>query len=512
MQTPRFKKRAASYVRVSSYQDKQEKSLADQIAMLNKIIDDDDDLINVGTYIDQGITGKYQSKRKQFLKLVKDCIEGRIDVVYVKQMRRFGRNTLETMQTIEKLRAYGVAIRFVLDDIDTIADRSCSRLAMLSNIAEEERDNLQETMIWSFQRRLEHEDYLFRPDLLFGYALNKKKEMVIVKEEAKAVRYIFETYAAGGRVVDIEAWLCEHGYLTRKGNPFCKSSIGDILQNEKYYGDLLIGKTHAEGPRRVKNNGETPSRLYQDHHEGIITKELFDKCQEVRKSRHIEIKQDYSDSDIFRKKVYCGQCGSLYFRQGRKNCVSDFSKIAFSCGLAVRSKRRQCRNKLQRIGTLKDGFVAVYNFLCDNRSTLKDIVVEDEEYNEIMARLKELCDSERMYFEAEVKGLMNEQMKKNHTHLVGEILELEERKRFFLHRNFEVSACNSNLKKCVKVLRETGKIADFNDELFEIFIDRILVMDRNNLVYELTSGQKVHVEVLDFYKTRDEIRSVYVSK
>lgn len=192
--------------------------------------------------------------------------------------------------------------------------------------------------------------------------------------------------------------------------------------------------------------------------------------------------------------------------------MSDFSKIAFSCGLAVRSKRRQCRNKLQRIGTLKDGFVAVYNFLCDNRSTLKDIVVEDEEYNEIMARLKELCNSERMYFEAEVKGLMNEQMKKNHTHLVGEILELEERKRFFLHRNFEVSACNSNLKKCVKVLRETGKIADFNDELFEIFIDRILVMDRNNLVYELASGQKIHVEVLDFYKTRDEIRSVYVSK
>ena len=513
MQKPRFgKKRAASYVRVSTYQDKQEKSLADQIAMLNKIIDDDEELINVGTYIDQGITGKYQSKRKQFLQLVKDCVEGRIDVVYVKQMRRFGRNLLETMQTIEKLRFYGIAVRFVMDDIDTIEDRGCSRLAMLANIAEEERDSLQETMIWSFQRRLEHGDYIFRPDLLFGYALNKNKEMVVVKEEAKAVKYIFESYAAGCRVVDIEAWLNKHGFLTRKGNPFCKSSIGDILQNEKYYGDLMIGKTRAEGPRRVKNEGESPMCLYENHHEGIITKELFDKCQEIRKSRHIEVKKDYSDSDVFCKKVYCGQCGSLFIRQGRTNCVNDFAQTAFTCGVAVRTGRRQCRNKLQRIGTLKDGFVAVYNFLCDNRSVLNEIVVENEEYNDITVRLKELCDSERMYFEAEVKGLMNDQMKKNHTRLVGEILELEERKRFLLNRNLEVSTNNSNLKKSAKVLKETGKVTEFSDELFEILIDRIVVMDRNNLVYELTSGHKIHVEVLDFYKTRDEIRSVYVSK
>lgn len=91
-------KRAAAYVRVSTYHEEQEKSLADQIAMLNKIIDDDETLVNVGTYVDQGVTGKYQAKRKQFLKLVKDCLEGRIDVVYVKQMRRFGRNALETLQ------------------------------------------------------------------------------------------------------------------------------------------------------------------------------------------------------------------------------------------------------------------------------------------------------------------------------------------------------------------------------------------------------------------------------
>lgn len=512
MQTRRFKKRAASYVRVSTYQEKQEKSLADQIAMLNKIIDDDDTLINVGTYIDQGITGKYQSKRKQFLKLVRDCIEGRIDVVYVKQMRRFGRNTLETIQTIEKLRAYGVAIRFVMDGIDTIEDRGCSRLTMLANMAEEERDSLQETMIWSFQHRMEQGDYVFRPDLLFGYALNKNKEMVIVEKEAKAVRYIFETYAAGGRVVDIETWLNEHGYITRKGNPFCKSSIGDILQNEKYYGDLLIGKTRMDGPRRVRNEGESPMYLHEGHHEGIISKELFDKCQEVRQSRHYTTKKDYSDSDIFCKKVYCGQCGSLYFRQGRVNCVSDFSQTAFACGLAVRSKRSKCRNKLQRIGTLKDGFVAVYNFLYDNRSTLNEIVVENEEYNEIVERLKELCESEKMYFEAEVKGLMNEQMKRNHTRLVGEVLKLEKRKRFLLSRNFEISSCNHNLKKCNKVLRETGKIADFRDELFDLFVQKVLVMDRNNLVYELTSGHKISVEVLDNYKTRDEIRRVYVSE
>ena len=89
---------------------------------------------------------------------------------------------------------------------------------------------------------------------------------------------------------------------------------------------------------------------------------------------------------------------------------------------------------------------------------------------------------------------------------------MEERKRFLLSRNFEISSCNHNLKKCNKVLRETGKIADFRDELFDLFVQKVLVMDRNNLVYELTSGHKISVEVLDNYKTRDEIRRVYVSE
>ena len=165
-------KRAGSYVRVSTYQESQEKSITDQVRMLNEIIDKDETLVNVGTYIDQGVTGKYQTKRKQFLALMKDCMEGKIDVVYCKQMSRFGRNALETMQAIEKLRSIGVAVRFVLDDIDTIVDKDCSRLAMLASIAEDERDNLQDTMTWSFHRRLEH----FSPRYALRLRLGRKQK------------------------------------------------------------------------------------------------------------------------------------------------------------------------------------------------------------------------------------------------------------------------------------------------------------------------------------------------
>lgn len=503
--------RAASYVRVSTYHEEQEKSLADQIAMLNKIIDEDKTLVNVGNYIDQGVTGKYQAKRKQFLKLIKDCLEGRIDVVYVKQMRRFGRNSLETLQAIEKLRERGIPVRFVMDEIDTIADRDCARLAMLANIAEEERDSLQETMIWSFQRRVEQGDYVFRPDLLFGYTLNKKKEMVIVPHEAEAVRYMFERYAAGDKFKDIAAWLTAHGYFTRKGTPFCKSSIYDILTNEKYYGDMKIGKTVEVRGRRKKNEGESPMYLYRNHHEGIVTKELFDKCMELRASRRYE-RRVPDEMDAFNKKVFCGQCGGLFIRQTRTNCVSDFSQVAYTCGKAVRSGRRECRNKMQRIGTLKDGFTAVYNFLSENRSAISDIVTDNTEFNEINERLAELRESEKMYFEAEVRGIMNEQMKKNHTKLIGELLELEERKRFILARNFDVSTNNANLKKCLQTLKARPKISEFDEELFETFIAKVIVMDRNNLIYVLTSGHKIKVEVDDYYKTRDEIRRVYVSE
>lgn len=504
-------KRAAAYVRVSTYHEEQEKSLADQIAMLNKIIDDDEALVNVGTYVDQGVTGKYQAKRKQFLKLIKDCLEGRVDVVYVKQMRRFGRNALETLQAIEKLRERGIPVRFVMDEIDTIADRDCTRLAMLASMAEEERDSLQETMIWSFQRRMEQGDYVFRPDLLFGYTLNKKKEMVIVPHEAEAVRFIFENYAEGMKLKDIADWLTAHGYLTRKGTPFCRSSLHDILTNEKYYGDLKIGKSVQVKGKRKKNEGEAPMYIYHNHHEGIISQELFDRCAALRATRHWDRRAPEA-SDVFVRKVFCGQCGGLFIRQTRVNCVSDFSQVAYTCGKAVRSGRRDCRNKLQRIGTLEDSFVAVYNFISENKSAFTDIVTDNTEFNEICARLAELRDSEKMYFEAEVRGIMNEQMKKNHTKLVGELLELEERKRFLLSRNFEVSTNNANLKKCMKMLKERPRLDSFDGSLFEIFVAKIIVMDRNNLIYVLSSGHKLHVEVDDYYKTRDEIRRVYVSE
>lgn len=502
-------KRAAAYVRVSTYQEKQEKSIADQVRMLNEIIDNDDSLVNVGTYIDQGVTGKYQTKRKQFLQLVKDCVEGKVDVVYCKQIKRFGRNALETMTTIEKLRSIGVAIRFVMDDIDTIEDKDCSRLAMLASIAEDERDNMQDLMIWSMHRRLEQGHYIFRPDMLFGYTLDEHKNMVVVPEEAVAVRHIFEAFSNRRPYKEIIAWLNEHGFKTRKGNEFCKSSITDILVNEKYYGAMIIGKTRNEGLKRVKNNGESEMYVFENHHEPIIDKALFDKCAEVRLSRRTVPKADYSRTDSFKGKVFCGQCGGLYIRQGRTNCVSDFSQIAFSCGKAVRTGRRECRNKLQRIGTLEDGFIAVFNYLLGNKAVLQDIVTDNSEYAEISEQINELLETEKKYFELEVKGLLNEQMKKNHTKLVGTMLTLQDRKKELLTRNYEISTCNANLKKIQKLLKTATPMVKFDGEICSMMLKKLIVMDRNTLVYELTSGHRIKVEVDDYYKTRDEIRRVY---
>ena len=149
--------------------------------------------------------------------------------------------------------------------------------------------------------------------------------------------------------------------------------------------------------------------------------------------------------------------------------------------------------------------MAVFNYLLENRSVLSDIVTDNEEFNEVTARLDELRESEKKYFELEVKGLMNEQMTKNHTRLVGEMLQLEEKRKAFLTRNYEI-------KKFQKILKTAKPMTTMDAEMCDLFVKRILVMDRNNLIFELTSGHKVKVEVLDFYKTRDEIRRVYVTE
>lgn len=140
------------------------------------------------------------------------------------------------------------------------------------------------------------------------------------------------------------------------------------------------------------------------------------------------------------------------------------------------------------------------------------IVTDNKEFNDLNARLDELRESEKKYFELEVKGLLNEQMKKNHTRLVGEMLTLEDRRKELLTRNIEVSTFNRNLKKIQAVLKTAKPMKVFDPKVFDLFVQRILVMDRNNLIYELACGHKVKVEVVDYYKTRDEIGRVYVTE
>lgn len=103
-------------------------------------------------------------------------------------------------------------------------------------------------------------------------------------------------------------------------------------------------------------------------------------------------------------------------------------------------------------------------------------------------------------------------MKKNHTRLVGEMLTLEDRRKELLTRNFEVSTFNRNLKKMQAVQKTAKPMKVFDPKVFDLFVQRILVMDRNNLIYELACGHKVKVEVVDYYKTRDEIGRVYVTE
>ena len=378
MQTPRLKKRAASYVRVSTYQEKQEKSLADQIAMLNKIIDDDDTLINVGTYIDQGITGKYQSKRKQFLKLVRDCIEGRIDVVYVKQMRRFGRNTLETMQTIEKLRAYadegitatsmrkrkqflkmiqdakegkidriivksvsrfarntvdclatveeltalGVDVFFELQNLSSLQDSKTTRmqLTMYASMAQEESETLSESVAYGIREGIKNGRY--RAPKAYGYRLDENKRLVIDPEQAEVIMFIYNTFLQGYTVGQICAMLNAREIPAPRGGVWYDSTVDGILKNEKYIGDLRLEKTVStdlKTRRRVPNiNGQ---QFYvTNNHEGILAERMFKRVQaEIEYRQNLRGysgsgKSAYTTKYPFSNKLFCGRCGSKYRR------------------------------------------------------------------------------------------------------------------------------------------------------------------------------------------------------
>ena len=249
-------KRVCGYARVSTKAEKQEGSLASQIKYYNDLINSVPNYINMGVYAERK-SGANQIKRSQFLEMIKQCRNKNIDIIYTKTVARFGRNSKQLLQTLEELSELGVQVIFEVDNIDTFRDKQNIKTIIRSYFAEEELVRDSEATKFGVQRRMEQGKVVIaNPYPLLGYKYDKNRNLVLVPEDAKIVKEIFDRYCNGDKPSNIIRSLNERGIKTSGGREWNYCNLAYLLKQEKYTGDAYLQKYFSDNMGRRINRGE----------------------------------------------------------------------------------------------------------------------------------------------------------------------------------------------------------------------------------------------------------------
>ena len=310
-----MRKRVAAYCRVSTDHEDQANSFESQQRYFRQYIERNPDWELYEIFADEGISGTNTKKRSEFKRMIACAKEGDFDLIITKEISRFARNTLDSIYYTRDLKKHGVGVIFMNDNINTLDGDAELRLAIMSSIAQEESRKTSERVKWGQKRQME-QGVVFGRSML-GYDV-KDGKMTINEEGAKIVRLIFHKFAnenKGTHVIARE--LREAGITPMRVKEWSNTVILRVIRNEKYCGDLVQKKTFTPdflSHEKKYNRGEEEFVIIKDHHEPIVSRELFEKANRIldEKSLTQEGKAKHSNRYPFSGKIKCGCCGSSY--------------------------------------------------------------------------------------------------------------------------------------------------------------------------------------------------------
>lgn len=314
-------KRVAAYCRVSTDKDDQANSFESQKRYFKEYIDRNPEWELYQIFADEGISGTSTKKRQDFNRMIELAKSGCFDFIITKEVSRFARNTVDTLQYTRELKKLGIGVLFLNDNINTLDPDAELRLTIMSSIAQEESRKTSERVKWGQRRRME-QGVVFGRDML-GYDVRGGK-MYINEEGAEIVRLIFHKFVNEGKGTHVIAReLKEAGIPSMRKQDWSNTVILRLLRNEKYCGDLVQKKTYTPDyltHEKKYNRGQEDFVVLRDHHEAIISRELFEQAQQelARRSPSPEQKAKHSNRYALSGKITCGCCGSKFVSRSKK--------------------------------------------------------------------------------------------------------------------------------------------------------------------------------------------------
>lgn len=284
------KKKVCAYVRVSTDSLQQEDSLENQTTYFKGFITANPEWEFVGIYSDQGISG-YKENRPGFQKMIEDARAGNIDLIVVKSISRFARNTETVLKFTRELKSIGVGIFFEIQNINTLSGAGELMLTILAAFAQAESEGASANAKMTYKRKFESGIPAHGLESTFGYKANAQGDIVVDEEKAAVVRLMFDLAEQGIWPSKIKQYLNKNGVPGCAGGDWDDTAVFRVLHNVSYKGDLILQKTYRDSRRKQrKNEGQVDQWYIAENHQPIVPPKQWDKVQEIlrKRSEHLQ--------------------------------------------------------------------------------------------------------------------------------------------------------------------------------------------------------------------------------
>lgn len=474
------------------------------------------------TLSDEGISGTQAAKRPQFLRMIRQCRQKKIDLVLVKSISRFARNTVDCLNYVRALRELGIAIVFEEQNINTLESDGELLITLLGAVSQGESEAISENVKWGKRQAMREGKAAIQYKRLYAFEKGADGKPKIIPEQAEVVRQIYDSFLGGESLRMIKDTLERQAVPTVSGgSDWSIAVIRGILQNEKYCGDVLQQKSFVAdciSHKHVRNVGQLPMYLTRDHHEGIVSRDTFHaaKAEFARRNagRAPSRKQAptgrscYSAKHALTGRLMCGECGTLYRR-----CVwskRGQKKAVWRCTSRIDYGSMYCRQSpTLHEGPLQMAILAAINSVMSRkdvlvgqiedamRTELAPIPGETMSLSDIDRKLADLDREFKELFQAskEDGGYLN--YADAFRRITEEMGALKDRKVFLLAQMESGSAANRRIRDAVAILSAgDSQLTEWDESIIRQLVDTVEVLSADRIRVCLRGGMEIEQSIV----------------
>lgn len=499
--------RVTYYARVSSESDEQLNSLGNQITYYEDLIKRNQNWTFVPGYIDEGISGISTKKRENFNRMIDDAAEDLFDLVITKEISRFARNTLDSIQFTRQLLSHGVGVFFQNDNINTFDEDSELRLSIMSSIAQDELRKLSSRVKFGHQQAIK-DGVVLGNSRIFGYVKDNGR-LVIDEEQAVMVRELFELYASNQySMKQIELIFWDKGYRNYNGKRISHTTMSSMISNPKYKGYYVGNKVKVVDMFTKKQKNLPPEEwvMFKDESgeivPAIVSEELWESANVVLRRRSNDVKNRQgicNHANLLTGKLVCTRCGTAYYRKestdkfGNKNsrwvCSGKIKNGTHSCD-SFSIYEEELKTLLLELvldtktGTeaLVEAYTQMFRATHSQFNLSKQIDAAQQRRDVIMKKKSKLLEYNVTGKLSDTDFIqMNQQCADEIAQIDAQLQELEQQENSQDEFRKQIDAIKSAMR-AVEQAAATGAITkDFIDE----YIDKIYITPENDRVMRL---------------------------